>query len=249
MNRTSCRPLLIFLFVLAGFVPAGAQRTLFSDEPDTTMEVPAFGPNRTWYVHTVMGVGAMPGPQEYGMQTNWWSSSFSYSIRTKLKLASWESLVLDFGYRYDRYSIRQDTPKLLPLIATRHQRERISVQDLSLAFCNRVNFVRRRGNVLGTYLDFGVYGDWSFRTTNVFVDQYFDSNSPSGYNFKSKTKISRLPYIEKFSYGFTARFGGDYAGVYALWRWNDLVKNTPDRDFPDLPKLTIGVEVYIKDGY
>ncbi len=155
MNRTCFKPLLVLLFVLA-FLPAGAQRVLFTDEPDTTNEIPTFGPNRLWYVQPVMGFGAMPGPQHYGMQTNWWSSSFTYTIRTKLKLAPWEALVFDLGYRYDRFSIRQDTPKLSPLIAARHQRERISVHDLSAAFCNRINFRPRSGNVLGTWLDLGV---------------------------------------------------------------------------------------------
>lgn len=217
-----------------------AQTVVVSRDVDTTGKISNFGPNRLFYFSTLGQLGAKPGPQVYGAQTNWWSSSIAYGVRGKLKLCYWNSLVMDVDYRYDRFSMRQKTPKLPPLISTVHQRERISLHNISFAFCDRINF-KRRGNVLGNWLDLGVYADQVFRSANVFLDQHFDSNSPNGYRFKSKTTITRLPYIEKFNYGVTVRLGFGEAGFFAQWRINSLFKYDSENN-RDLPKLTVGVE-------
>jgi hypothetical protein len=221
-------------------------RSLVDITVDTTGKIPKFGPNRLFFVHGLCQLGEKSGPQVYGLQTNWWSGSIEYGVRGKLKLWSWEALVMDAGYRYDRYSMRKDTPKLIPLDPTIHQRERISDHNFSGSFCDRINF-GKRGNVMGSWLDFGVYADWSFRTSNVYVDQHYDSNSPSGYRYKNKTKITRLPYMEKTNYGLTVRFGGDYGGVFAEWRMNNIIKKNYTTGDRDLPKLTIGIEFYMWD--
>jgi len=247
--------LFLIIIVLLGTFSARAQfdidirdttkftRSLVDVTIDTSGKITKFGPNRLYFGHGLCQVGEKVGPQVYGLQTNWWSGSIEYGVRGKLKLWSWEALVMDFGYRYDRYSMRKDTPKLLPLDPTVHQRERISTHNLSASFCDRLNF-GRRGNVMGSWLDFGVYADWSFRTANVFVDQHYDSNSPSGYRYKSKTKVTRLPYMESINYGWTVRVGGDYAGVFAQWRMNNIIKSNYTTNDRDLPKLTIGIEIY-----
>ncbi len=220
-----------------------ARFTLVDHDVDTTGAIPKFGPNRLFFAHGLGQIGEKPGPQSLGLQTNWWTGSIAYAARGKLKLWSWDALVMDFGYRYDRYSMRMNTPKLLPLDATKHERERISVHNLSGAICDRINF-GRRGNVMGTWLDLGVYGDWGFRTTDVFVDQHYSSTSLFGYRFKSKTRETRLPYMEKMNYGLTARVGGDYVGIFAQWRMNNIIKSSYTINNIDLPKLTLGIEFY-----
>lgn len=256
MQRRNIKLKLYFVaLVLLGAFSAHAQfdihmhdttkfdRALVNIDIDTSGEIPTFGPNRLFFVHGLYRLGEKPGPQVYGLQTNWWSGSLEYGVRGKLKLWSWESLVMDLGYRYDRYSMRKNTPKLSPLDPTVHQRERISVNNFTGSFCNRINF-GRRGNIMGSWLDLGVYADWAFRTSNVFVDQHYDSNDPSGYHYKSKTKITRLPYIQDLNYGVTARMGGDYGGVFMEWRMNNIIKSAYTTLDRDLPKLTIGIEFY-----
>jgi hypothetical protein len=247
------RKLIIALLLLlpgirlaAQFDPFPPERTrkdhiLVSHMVDTSGKIPKFGPNRLFFATFYSHLGFMPGPQVYGSQTNWWSSSLGYGVRMKLKLFYWNSLVMDVIYRYDRYSIRQNTPKLAPLTTESHVRERISLNNFSIAFCDRINF-KRRGNVLGHWLDFGVYADKVFRSTNVFVDEHYDSNSPSGYNHKVKTKLSRLPYIEQINYGFTARWGGDFNSFFVQYRVNDLF-NYDSPNNRDLPKVMVGMVV------
>lgn len=232
--------------LLCWFLPATAQRPVVSVEIDTSGETDNYGPNRGFYMHGYTQLGLYTGPYDAGLKTNWWAGALNYGIRSKIKLATWESLIFDVAYRYDRFSINQKQTKAMPLGPAQHQRERISVHNLGGAFCNRINF-NRRGNVLGYWLDFGVYGDWSFRTTNVYLDQHYDSNSPSGYRYKNKTKISRLPYINNLNYGFTVRTGWEYAGVFANYRVSDLIKDSSTANYGDLPRLLIGIEFYTRE--
>ncbi len=240
----------ILLFLFPGFRLAGqvdvlsgnhqttTNRVLISRDVDTTGKISKFGPNRLFYFSLYNQLGLMPGPQVYGAQTNWWSSSFAYGVRGKLRLFYWNALVMDVCYRYDRYSIRQNTPKLAPLIPANHVRERISLHNFSVTFCDRINF-RRRGNVLGDWIDLGVYADNIFRSTNVFLDEHYDSDGASGFHYKVKTKIVRLPYIEKVNYGLTFRMGSEMNSLFIQYRMNDLFNyNSPNNR--DLPKIIIG---------
>jgi hypothetical protein len=225
--------------VFPGEHRTGDPRVLLSRNVDTTGKISKFGPNRLFFIHAFGQFGAMPFPQVYGAQTNWWSCSVAYGLRMKLKLFYWNALVMDLAYRYDRYSIRQDTPKLLPLSPDHHVRERISIQNFSVTLCDRINF-RRRGNVLGTWIDLGVFADNVFRSTNVFVDRHYDSNSPSGRSFKSKTTIAHLPYIEKINYGVTFRCGGEFTSFFVQYRLNPIF-NYDSLNNRDLPKIIFGI--------
>ena len=208
---------------------------------DTTQQIPTIGPNRRFYLDYNIGAGFITGPEQRGAAINWWSSSLSYSIRGKLKLWSWDALVGDISYRYDRYSIDQKQPKRLPIDPLVHQRERISVSNLSFSLCNRIS-LGKHGNVLGRYIDAGVYADWAFRATNVYLDQYYDSNSPAG-RARIKSKLSRLNYIEPLNYGIVVRAGSNNSALFGMWRMNELIKNSVDRNYPDLPQLIIGIQV------
>lgn len=212
---------------------------LVSQEVDTSGKISKYGPNRLFFMSFYSHFGFMPGPQVYGAQTNWWSTSLAYGLRMKLKLFYWNALVMDVTYRYDRYSIRQNTPKLPPLGTSQHVRERISLHNFSVAFCDRINF-RRRGNVLGNWMDFGVYADNIFRSTNVFVDRHYDSNDPAGRSYKVKSTIVGLPYIEKINYGVTVRVGGEFNSFFMQYRVNDLFNYNSPND-RDLPKIIVGM--------
>ncbi|HET6993141.1 MAG TPA: hypothetical protein VFJ43_17535 [Bacteroidia bacterium] len=214
---------------------------LISKDVDTTGKISKFGPNRLFYLTPFLQIGEMPGPQVYGSQTNWWSSCFAYGIRSKLKIFYWNALVLDIDYRYDRFSINQKRPKLPPLITMSHERERISLHNFSGSLCDRINF-RKRGNIIGSFIEFGVYGDYVLRSTDVFVDRHYDSNSASGYSYKTKTTLARLPYIDKMNYGLTVRLGSEGFALFANYRINSLF-NYDSLNNRDLPKLTIGIDL------
>jgi hypothetical protein len=230
--------LLTALLLLVLAAPAQS----INESVDTTQAIPKFGANRRFHRDAYLGLGVITGPQQAGAYTNWWSSSLAFGLRGKLKLWSWESLVLDLGYRYDRFSLNQKKVKRLPVDQLAHQRERISVHNLSTTFCNRIS-LGKHGDVLGRFLDVGIYGDLVFRTTNVYLDQYYDSNSEMANRFRIKSRLSRLPYIQPANYGLVVRLGSNNSSFFGMWRMNDLVKDSADRNYPDLPRLVVGIQI------
>jgi hypothetical protein len=246
MKKNSCKIFLSVFLLSMLCITMQAQTVVIAEQVDTVPNDEIIGPNRLWYAHGLFQLASHIGPQEPGMHTDIFSYSYTYGGRVKLRLWSWESLVADWGYRHDRFSIKQQQNKRSPLNTGRHQHERVSVHNLSFAFCNRLNF-GRRGNIMGFWVDMGVYGDWAFVKNNVYVDRYYDSNSAIAKRYKVRTRITHLQYIEKFNYGFTLRSGGDYFGVFANYRMNDLIKNASTTSYNDLPKLTVGVEFYLQE--
>lgn len=243
---------LIFkIFVALCLVQSGdlvAQRVLVHEEPDTSGEVPMFGRNRSVYVHQLFKIGMIAPLFETGAKTSLMSTSLSCELRTKAKICSWNALVLDFGYRCDRYVMDQDQTKLLPGFFGNHKRERLSAHNISFSFCDRVNF-GRRGNILGIYLDAGFYGDYVFRATHLYVDEYYDSNSPAAAHSRIRVKNNQLQYVNRLNYGLTARLGWEWGSFYAMYRINELVNDHPPlTEYPDLPKLVIGIEMYGTGG-
>lgn len=230
----------ILLLSLTSF----AQRKAVDVRVDTSSEIPRYGPNRFFFIHGLVQLGAITGPQDYSMEVNPWSWTLTYGARFKWKLWSWNAFVTDVGYRFDNYSLKKRQPGLPPFHPDLHQRTRVSVNNFSLVFCDRVNF-GRRGNVLGNYLDLGVYGDWNFFTGYVYVDQYYLTNPVDGGQYKQKVHVSKLSYISQWNYGLTVRYGNDRFGVFARYRLNDFVTNPlPSTHYHDLPKLAVGIELY-----
>lgn len=239
---------LIFKIILACCVlytgGLSAQKVLVHENPDTTGKIPVFGRNRLLYAHPLVKIGVFAPIYEKGGRTNLLSTSVSGELRGKFKICKWNALTLDVGYRCDRWLINQDDTSYLPTYTgSRHKRERLSTQNITFAFCDRINF-DRRGNILGLYVDLGVYGDYAFRAAHVYSDEYYDSNSPVATHVKTRVKLTHLQYINRFNYGLTARIGWEWASVFAMYRVTDLIIDQPQTDYPDMPRLVIGIEMY-----
>lgn len=242
MRKLSRNILLVLCVVLS--VQLSAQRVLLEERVDTTHEIPKFGPNRMWFTYPLVKIGVFTPPYEKGGVTNFWSTSLSYEIRTKLKLLKWNALVFDLGYRCDRFIINQDDTSYLPTYSGRHKRERLSTQNVTLTVCDRINF-GRRGNIQGIYLDFGVYSDYVVRSAHVAVDEYYDSNSSVATHGKVRVKTTHLQFINRLNYGLTARFGWEWGSAFAMYRVSDLIiDDLPDSNYPDMPFITVGIEMY-----
>lgn len=243
MQRSIFKIAFVFCIVLSAHLQA--QRILVQESPDTSGEIPMYGPNRSIYVHQLVKIGAFVPVYDSGIYLQPWNSSLSYELRTKAKICSWNALVLDFGYRCDRFIIKEDTAQVIPFLGLDHKRERITTHNVSFSLCDRINF-GKRGNILGIYLDYGFYGDYVFRSSHMTVDEYYDSNSISGRHVKVKARSTRLAYINQLNYGLTARFGWEWGSFYSMYRMTDLILD-PDAltPWPDMPRLVVGVEMFI----
>lgn len=221
-----------------------AQRVLVNEEPDTSSDIPMYGKNRSVYTHVLVKLGGFVPLEDDGLFLQPWNSSVSVEFRTKAKICRWNALVLDIGYRCDRFVIEEDTAQVIPFLGLDHKRERISCHNVTFSLCDRINF-GRRGNILGIYLDYGFYGDYIFRSSHLTVDEYYDSNSISGRHVKMKARSTRLAYINQLNYGLTARFGWEWGSVFGMYRMTDLILDpSPFDPWPDMPKLVVGVEMY-----
>jgi hypothetical protein len=220
-----------------------AQRVLLSESVDTVNEVPMFGPNRSVFVYPLVKIGVFTPPYEKGGVVNFWSSTVSGELRTKAKICRWNALVLDVGYRCDRFILSQDDTSYLPTYSGKHKRERLSTHNITFSLCDRINF-GRRGNIQGIYLDFGFYGDYVARAAHFYVEEFYDSNSAAAGHTKLKVKNTDLPFINRLNYGFTARFGWEWGSVFAMYRMTDLIMDPPLTEYTDMPNISAGVEMY-----
>lgn len=243
MQRLIFKIALAFCVLSSGEVYA--QKVLVHEEPDTTGEIPQFGRNRAFYAHPLCKLGVFAPIYEHGGRTNLFSTSVSMEVRAKAKICSWNALTLDVGYRCDRWLINQEDTAYLPTYTGgRHKRERFSTQNVTFALCDRINF-DRRGNILGLYFDYGFYGDYAFRAAHVYADEYYDSNSAVATHVKNRVKLTHLQYVNRLNYGFTVRFGWEWASVFAMYRVTDLIVDHPPlTDYADMPRLVIGMEMY-----
>lgn len=245
MQKSICKIILLLCIVFSGNL--AAQRLLVQESPDTSGEIPSFGKNRAIYLHPLIKIGVFSPPYDAGMRFNPWSSSVSFELRAKAKICSWNALVLDFGYRCDRFSVPTNGSLTIPYFGYDIKRERISLHNISFALCDRINF-GRRGNILGIYLDFGFYGDYLFRSSHLMVQEYYDSNSVTGQHVITRSKETKLNYINQLNYGLTARFGWEWGSFYGMYRMTDLIEDPdPLTSLPDLPKLVVGIEMYFVD--
>ncbi|TND09073.1 MAG: hypothetical protein FD123_1476 [Bacteroidetes bacterium] len=228
----------VFLFLLTLPCMLHAQKRLESLKVDTSGRVETFGPNRRIFAQAVASVGLFADNGDPGARTRR-AYSFQAGGRMKLKLWSWEALTLDVYWKMQRWNLEQKPGKLLP-DGNLHQRELIVTHSLSGDFCNRIN-IGRRGDVLGTYVDLGVYGDYVFHSVHVMKDLYLD---PAVSGKESQlTKNFGLPYMAPLNYGFKARAGNGWMNIFAMYRVSGIFKNEYTSLYPQLPRITIGIEI------
>lgn len=177
----------------------------------------------------------------YPVQVN--SLSWGFGLRMRTPLKGRTELVGDLNLRTDDFFIGNNRPKAAPLPSTVHNRERIAVNTIGSGLALRLN-LREKENKPLQFIDAGGYFGWTYRTANVYIDKHFDPDSPEGRDFRSKTKIKGLPYIESYDYGVTARYGRGHFSVFALWRMSDLLVKEKGSANGDLPRLVIGVELF-----
>jgi hypothetical protein len=209
---------------------------------DTTVET--FGPNRKHFVHPYALVGfVIDYPSSKKASTNYGSSfQAGLGVRYKLKLSSVYSAIADLQYNTLTYNLSQTDDKTVPT-TQQHDNESFNLDHFSLSLHNRFNF-GERGNIVGTFLDLGAYGNWSFMSKHVYKNKYDDPDQAGAK--KQKVINKNLTYMRPFHYGFAFRFGINQFVLYGRYRFSDLFKNntyTESRDFAELPRVIVGLQI------
>jgi len=214
---------------------SSAQEVLLHQDVNADTVTPAFGPNYRHFLHSFLGYGALLGGTEGGgTQIRYGNSGdVLFGIRYKYRVNNFFAFGADVYYHAAIYSIRQDSTKTFPDTII-NDKERLTFHNLSTGLYVRFNLEKKRGNRVGNFIDLGGYAEWTFRLT-----QFTKNKNPDGKVVRTST--TGLDYYNSLNYGAMARLGFDRYIIFASWRFSDLF--LPSKNLPELPRLTVGVQV------
>lgn len=238
------RTALIFLLSALFSVPirGAAQEVLLQEDVHEDTTTSNFGAGRTHFVHLYTSVGSSFGPPDSagGAILPHRSVSFDIGVRYKLKiLERWE---MGLGVRYTReaYALKQNDEKVV-FGDQQYQKEKLILNDIGGNLYTRFVF-GKRGNFTGTFLDLGVFGDFSAGKRHLTVYEFDDPNTAGAREIKSKRK--GLTFVEDLHYGFMARIGYGRYAFYGRFRYSDLWKDDGIAEaYPELPRFNVGFQI------
>jgi len=234
------RAVLIFIVVMLPLF-FSAQTVLMEEYPGNDTIVPKWGKNLSHFIHIYFNYGVyadnfsndkasskIPGSSEIGL-----------GLRYKKKITNFYSMGLDFNMNSTGFAIKQKNGKSFP-DTIMYKRETINMSTLSLEYYNRINF-DRRGNKIGKFLDLGIYG---FFNPNSWHFTRMEYDTLSYGNTKTiEVKYFRPDYLNNYGYGVSARLGMNAFVLYARYRLTDLVRSDKYTGYPELPRMTIGIQL------
>ncbi len=237
------KKLLLFFIISCCSFQVFSQKVVISKDVDKQYEG-NHGPNMRHYGYFYSGLGVVADyDEEAGSAIKFWGSGeYTVGYRYKLKLLSFYALGLDASFSHTRYNYEKDDINVFdpanPLTYAQNEKRHLLVNNaLGLEIYQRINF-GRRGNTLGNYLDVGIMGNWNHTVKEVIVKEYDDNAYYAG---KSRLVNRKLDFPEPFSYAVSARIGHNKFDIYGRYRLSDYFKD--GYDIPELPRLTLGLEM------
>jgi hypothetical protein len=215
-----------------------AQETVLEEYP-LSETASTWGPGRENYVHLYAGYG-MFADQAAGSAVQIHqlkSTEYRFGYRYKRRILKFWELGFDLSFANNSYSIVQDTLKRLPDNIT-HNKQRISLSTFNFEVFERMVF-GKRGDIMGTYLDFGVYGSILAGSQIKSLDKYNESDP--FYAKKRITMDKKLEFTELYNYGVSVRLGRNKTALFAKYRLTDIFKSSYT-SLTELPRITVGIE-------
>jgi hypothetical protein len=236
----------ILSFALCLFISISyAQEVLLNEEVEDVKEnISEFGPNLKKFRYLYVGFGWWGTNSEgNGAEVEQFrKGNFEAGLRFKRKINEYYSIGWALYYSNWTYRLKQNDQKLVPNNVI-HKSEQLSFNNLGLDIYNRFNFTKR-GNVLGKFIDLGVFGTWAFNSRQVYTDELKDADN--NYLAEEKeVKVTGLKYIENFNYGLRMRFGINRYVIFADYRLSDIFNSKFHNTEIDaeLPRLNIGLQL------
>ncbi len=235
------KKIILLAFLISGFIyPNFAQQTLLEENPETLYKASKWGKNRTHYTHFYFGFGSVVDQpeSEHLKIVPGLSNQTMFGMRYKLKFWNFYAWGLDLNWSYNRQFIKQNNQNLFPDSLT-HRKEIFAYHTLGMEYYNRFNF-GKRGNMIGNYLDLGVWGNWMFSPKHVVWDTH---QEPLLGATKSKTTFTSLNYVTDMHWGVGARIGFNRWVIYGKYRMSDLLNSKFENPKIEPSKLVVGVEI------
>lgn len=226
-----------FLIIASGFLLtcffSNAQMVLLEEDVAADTVAPTTGPNRTNFGHFYLSYGVPIADVHTGADIYIGRSfDFDFGYRYKRKLSRHYALGFEVFYKVQDFNLKQDSGKIVPDTIL-HDKERLRFNNLGIGIYNRFNF-GKRGDVVGNFIDIGVYGSWAYRLANITKDELPNGN-------KVRTKITKLDYYEPINYGVVARIGFNRYVFYGTYRLSNLFKASSN--YPELPFISAGIQI------
>jgi len=220
-----------------------SQEVLINEIPDNLYHVSKWGKNRTNYIHTYGSYGMVVGLPEgsaydikLGLSREW-----KFGIRYKRRFSNHYAIGIDASISNTRYRFAQNAINVFP-DTLMHDKEYISLSMFGFDFFNRINF-GKRGDVIGKYVDFGVFGTTNYLARHNYWDKL---STPYNGSTKIKTTLYNVDYITNLQWGFKVRFGSNQFALWASYRMSNWINNklTPSNNKSiELPRTNVGIEV------
>lgn len=202
-----------------------------------------FGKNKKNNVSFTMQIGAYLMSKETFQPYH--STYFGVAIEYNHKVSEWYSYGFNFNFGSSGFVMsKKQADKTFPDTII-HDRENITITSLGGVLYQRFNFFNKhRGEILGNYLDLGIYGN-----LHVGSYYYYRDNEKSGRsNFFSKKQdvyYRGLDFIALSDYGAIVRLGRNWFSVFARYRLSELMKSSYKKDYayPEMPNLSSGIRI------
>ncbi|MBI4647818.1 MAG: hypothetical protein HY738_14820 [Bacteroidia bacterium] len=226
-----------FLFII-GF-QALSQKTLLEKYVSLDSVKTNWGPNRSHFLDFNVGVNFFVSkPESDSVKIDYSNSRcFDMALYYKKKISDYYSIGMRLHYGFINYYFKQNDGKQFPDTII-HKKEWLGSSPISISFYNRINF-NRRGDMLGTYLDLGIYGG------SIISSYHITKDKPTAETNNKARKIivenRGLRYIEDYIYGINLKLGFNKYAFTCTYRLSNMFKNS--YNYPELPRISVGIEM------
>lgn len=228
----------IFIIIILIPILGKSQKVLLEENVEADTIKTEYGRNYKNFKHFYFSAGLIVGDNLIGSEILYSSSHMAnFGYRYKRKLNNFYALGLDLSINNLSYYLKQDNNKTLPNDSL-HYSEKIAFNSLNFEFYNRFNF-GKRGNIIGKFVDIGIYTSFHYRSKLVTKDKLANSN-----NFlasKKKSVYTGLKYVENFGYGLQSRIGINRYVIFARMKLSSIFKSK--YDFAELPIYVVGLQI------
>lgn len=196
-------------------------------------EYPSYGANGKTFMFSYVGwsLSIVDKPSNQMPLSTVSSGGWQYGFGVKYRMTGLLSAGWGLEYNSLNYRIKQIAGKTFP-DTLMHDKQSFSLGSLGGNVFLRINFDPKRGNTTGRYIDFCGYYDWNAIRTLRQKDE-------TVYGEINRTNLSRLRFINPYSYGAMVRLGRKSLSIYARYRLSDIFKDA--YNLPELPRLTVGI--------
>ncbi len=237
----------IAIFILLISCTCSGQEILLRQKTEHTLNDSDFGPNKKKYLHNIFGIGFNLSLHGDKVSLIYGGSSFSlsYGIRRKRKLSNTIALGYDLRYEFNQFRFKNHEGSLFTQVYAMPApdslvTDKLSYSAVQLAPYFRINF-GKRGDHLGKYLDFAVYGELMVSSRHIIKYDHPNDNMVR----KSTHRSRRLAFTNKLFYGLEARYGNSYYNLYFRYRLEDFFNDKLGDDIYRIPAFNAGLFLFI----